>query len=158
MKTLLVFLCPVIFLISCQKNKELPNKQELFRKEVHAIDWTKVDKYPSYESCDSLETKEDRYVCFYEKLTEDIYTNILEYPAFYSERGETDTLILNVKIKPNFSPEIMLARNNAFEINPQVADSIFDSISKKLLPIDPATKRGIPVQTELTIKIKLNKK
>ena len=55
---LLVFFL-IFTLFSCYKKKELPNAQELLRRELHTIDWTRVDTYPSFDSCDTLTDKKD---------------------------------------------------------------------------------------------------
>lgn len=157
MKQIWSLLSMVLLLTACQSKKELPNKQELFRKEIHAIDWTKVDEYPSYNRCDSLKDKEEAYACFYTQLTEEIQQQIQNYPQFSSYKPN-DSIVLNIKIAPSQYPKIQLAKNSTFVLDSPVADSLFSEIAKNLSPIMPATKRGIPVQSELTVKIKLNKK
>lgn len=157
MKKVWGILSVILPLAACQGKKELPNKQELFRKEMNAIDWTKVDEYPSYSQCDSCTDKEEAYTCFYTQLAEELQEKINAHPLFSSDKPY-DSILLNVKIVPNENPKIHLAKSSDLLLSPRVADSILGEIAKSMRPILPASKRGIPVQSELVVKIKRNQK
>ena len=55
-------------LFSCMSDKTVPDAQELLRKELHTIDWTKVDEYPTVDSCDSIKGKNENQICFFNSV------------------------------------------------------------------------------------------
>ena len=49
--------------------KPVPSKEVLLENELKAIDWNKVDQYPSIVECENIEDKAQRQQCFFEYLT-----------------------------------------------------------------------------------------
>src|SRR5690606_4579302 len=69
MKNYWAFVFCSFLLTSCNfVQKELPDSQELLRRELHTIDWSKVDTYPTYDSCEKFTDAEENKRCFFDRL------------------------------------------------------------------------------------------
>lgn len=151
-------LLAVIFLsllFSCQKKKELPNAQELLRKELHTIDWTKVDTYPSFDSCDSIQDKILQEKCFFDEFEQQLEHHMM-HDSLIMYLEKLDTISVRVAVTSNESIEIKATSFNKQQISKQMLDSILELCSKKISPVHAATKRGIPVTTEFDLLLNLH--
>lgn len=148
-----------LFFLSCKYNKQgVPNEQELLRKALHTIDWSKPDTYPTYTSCDSIEDEIKNRACFFETFTQDFF-QLLKNDSLIQTLGlkNLDSLPLEVRILPNASFTIKLNQKALIKKldNHQQIDSLLFTKSLKLKPVQPGTKRGVPVTTSFETKIAL---
>lgn len=134
--------------------KEVPNSQELLRRELHAIDWSKVDDYPGYTSCDSINNEEKNKMCFFDRLNFEVVRVL-----------KNDTLVrLSTIDSVNFLVTLTSKSRLTFQtesINEKLMPKLMlDSIMKKhqnsFSKIQPAMKRGIPVTTQFHLLVKLS--
>lgn len=157
MKKAIAFLSLSLFL-SCQYfEKKVPSEKELLEKQMKAINWEKVDEYPSVSECEMLGDKSQRENCFFEFLTSTIQQKI-GIDSLTTLYPQIDTIQVKVTVFPNsglqFEPQ--------FPKDSVAYDTIkIDSILKARLidfpKINPAIKRGIPVKTQFVLPVILKR-
>lgn len=144
----------LIFFASCNQNTAVvPDENELFRREIHAIDWSYVDEYPSYPKCDSVTGVEEQKMCFFKIFQKDIKQKLLQDSIFVAKKYNSDSLMINVTIFPNGVIELKAVnKQNQMNSNKEL-DSLLFANSSRLEEIQPAIKRGIPVKSQFELKI-----
>ena len=153
MKYLKVFIL-IICLTSCDYfDKKKVNSQDIVKEELETFNWNEVDEYPSFNNCNSADTKALRKQCFQTTLTNHILSQLalrkivvtkdlndtINMSFFISEKG--DLRILNIENNPKIIEQIP-------EINTFLTESL-----NNLPKISPAIKRGQQVKTEFKIPI-----
>ena len=153
MKYLKLFIL-IICLTSCDYfDKKKVNSQDIVKEELETFNWNEVDEYPSFENCNTSDTKALRKQCFQTTLTNHITSQLalrkivvtedlndtIEMSFFISEKG--DLRVLNIESNPKITSQIP-------EINTFLTESL-----NNLPQISPAIKRGQQVKTEFKIPI-----
>jgi len=129
------------------------NSQDIVKEELETFNWNEVDEYPSFENCNTSDTKALRKQCFQTTLTNHITSQLalrkivvtedlndtIEMSFFISEKG--DLRVLNIESNPKITSQIP-------EINTFLTESL-----NNLPQISPAIKRGQQVKTEFKIPI-----
>ena len=138
-------------------NKPIPSKEALLEKELKAIDWNKVDQYPSIVECDSIENLTQKQQCFFEYLTSVIQQKLSQDEITFNGI-DMDTIIVKVIVYPDAAIEFQ----PQFPQDSVAYDTIkIDSLLKERLKdfprINPAIKRGIPVKTQFVLPVILKK-
>ena len=133
--------------------KELPDSQELLRRELHAIDWSRVDTYPTYATCDSLTDAEEMKACFFDRLNFEI-TNVLKNDSLV-QISTIDSVQFKVTILSNSEIDFKTEAINEKLLPKLMLDSIMKQHQKNFSKVQPATKRGVPVTTQFLMKVKL---
>lgn len=147
---LLVF----FLLVSCQYfdvNKTTP--EAILSEELKTFNWNEVDNYPSFEVCDSLQTKLESKQCFETTLANHIY-NKLQTKTITVSQDINDTIMLSFLISEKGELNINLIEIDS--ITSQEIPNIEGLITKSLktLPkIFPANKRGQQVKTQFKLPI-----
>lgn len=155
MKNYWAFLFFSIFLTSCNfAQKELPNSQELLRRELHTIDWNKVDTYPTYDACEKLKTEEENKACFFDRLHFEV-VHVLKTDSLV-QISTIDTVQFLVTISPKSDLKFKTQMVNEKLLPKKMLDSIMAHHQKSFSKIHPATKRGIPVKTQFILPVGLN--
>lgn len=152
-KIAIVFL--VVFFSSCQYfEKQVPNEKELLEKELKAIDWNKVDQYPSTSYCDTLDNAEQRKQCFFEYLSSTIQQKLNVDTPFNKLYPEIDTIQVKVTVLPDatleFEPQFS---QDSLTYDKVKIDSILHARLVDLPQVNPAIKRGIPVKTQFILPV-----
>ena len=155
-------LLAVLILISCSTScqyleKKVPNEDELLEKQIKAINWDKVDEYPSVLECEKLTDKSQRELCFFEFLTNTIQQKI-GVDSLTTLYPKIDT----IEVKVTIYPDARLQFEPQFPKDTVAYDTIkIDSILKSRLidfpKINPAIKRGIPVKTQFVLPVILKR-
>lgn len=149
---LLVFLS--LLLYSCNfVSKEVPNSQELLRRELHAIDWNKVDDYPSYPSCDSIKDKEEAKNCFFDRLSFETL-RLLKNDSLV-QLSTIDTVQFTVTLTNKSELQFKTEMVNEKLLPKWMLDSIMMKNGKQFSKIQPATKRGVPVTSQFQLGLKI---
>jgi hypothetical protein len=154
-KLFLIFLSPFL-LSACQfLDKQVPNKEELLKKELQSINWNQVDEYPSFAQCDSLTDPKANQTCFFDYLTQLIQARLgadtlsLMYP-------DLDTIQLKITVMPNatftFEPQV----TDTIAYNKTLIDSVFKARLVGFPKVNPAIKRGLPVKTQFVLPVVLH--
>lgn len=158
MKKLLVVLILISCSTSCQYfEKKVPNEDELLEQQIKAINWNKVDEYPSVIDCEKLTDKSQRELCFFEFLTNTIQQKI-GVDSLTTLYPKIDT----IEVKVTIYPDARLQFEPQFPKDTVAYDTIkIDSILKSRLidfpKINPAIKRGIPVKTQFVLPVILKR-
>lgn len=146
----LVFATTLLF--SCNYvQKELPNSQELLRRELHMIDWSKVDTYPTYESCDKLKTNDELKACFFDKLYQEV-VHVLKTDSLV-RISTIDSVQFLVTITPESQLSFKTQKINETLLPKTMLDSVMQAHQKDFTKIQPAIKRGIPVRTQFNLPV-----
>ena len=137
--------------------KPIPSKEVLLEKELKAIDWNKVDQYPSIVECDSIENQAQKQQCFFEYLTS-IIQQKLSQDTLPFESVDIDTIIVKVIVFPDatieFEPQFP---QDSVAYDKIKIDSLLNEKLKDFPRINPAIKRGIPVKTQFVLPVILKK-
>ncbi len=155
MKNYWAFLFCTFLVTSCNfVQKEIPNSQELLRRELHAIDWNKVDNYPTYASCDAIKNKEEAKVCFFDRLNFETLRLLKNDSLVKVSTIDTVQFLvtLTAKSELNFKTEMV----NEKLLPKWMLDSIMQKNSKQFSKIQPASKRGVPVTTQFQLNLKIS--
>ncbi len=142
-------------LTSCNfVQKEIPNSQELLRRELHAIDWSKVDTYPTYDSCEKLNDANENKTCFFDRLSFEVI-RVLKTDSLV-KISTIDSVQFKVSISSNSEIDFKTEAVNEKLMPKFMLDSIMKQHHKSFSKIQPATKRGIPVTTQFVLNVKFD--
>lgn len=140
----------------------LESKEERTKKIVATtlkeIDWSVVDSYPLFDSCDETETKQKQLACFEKEITTYFETSLNNIDFILKEDQNTKVAIVFI-IDATGTIAIDSVENAHFikEQIPQF-DSVLQQSLKRIPRIAPALKRGIPVRTKFKLPININTK
>ncbi|MGB6269881.1 MAG: hypothetical protein WBF67_12820 [Olleya sp.] len=153
MKQIAVLL--VFFLLaSCQYfDVKKTTSEAILSEELKTFNWNEVDNYPSFEVCDSLQTKLESKQCFETTLANHI-SNKLQTETITVSQVINDTIMLSFLISKKGELNINLIEIDS--ITSQEIPNIEGLITKSLntLPkIFPAIKRGQQVKTQFKLPI-----
>lgn len=142
---------------SCEQFKiKKTSSEAILKEELQTFNWQEVDAYPSFSKCDSLETNEEKSLCFSELLTNHIL-NYLQQEQIIVSQDINDTINLDFQVSEK--GELMLLHSEIDSIVKVEIPAIERLIKESLeaLPkIYPAIKRGQQVRTEFNLPIIIN--
>ncbi len=139
---ILLFTVIVLFLLtSCDYFNSI------FNKKPTRIDFTMVDEYPVFPSCDSLATLKVKEFCFEETLSLQLETDLLLH-EFTTPLSFSDALIVHVKVDKEGVLSLYTIESSVKnkKMNAELKEIIIESISN-FPKIKPAQKRGNAVQS-----------
>ena len=151
------FLLLLLCLMSCDYfDKKKVNAEDILNEELRTFNWNEVDEYPSFITCDSTLSKEDRKQCFQNTLVSSI-TETISASGIIVTESINDTLLMIFQVSENGDLELMSIESNDL-IDTQIPhlDSLLANSISELPPIYPALKRGQQVRTEFKIPIVIN--
>ena len=130
--------------------------QRLVAKEMEQIDWNTLDHYPLFVECDELMTAETQRRCFEESLVKKLSNGLSEYDLIFKDQVNT---VIYIDLIVDMEGKIKVAdieRNS--DVLAQIPD--FDRIIQReineLPQVEPALKRGVPVNVKFRVPIELN--
>lgn len=154
-KTIPIFLFLLTCLSSCQYLSQVPNEEELLKKEIKSINWNQVDELPAFSACDSVTEKEQKKQCFFNYLTQLIQRKL-----------SADTLAVLYPQLDTIDVKVTVLADASMTFEPQISDKLsfnaskIDSIIKARLvdfpKVQPAIKRGMPVKTQFVLPVILD--
>lgn len=152
MKNYWAFVFFAFLLTSCNfVQKEIPNSQELLRRELHAIDWSKVDTYPTYDSCEKLNDVDENKICFFDRLNFEVI-RVLKTDSLV-KISTIDSVQFKVSISSNSEINFKTEAINEKLLPKFMLDSVMKKHVNSFSKIQPATKRGIPVTTQFLLNV-----
>lgn len=155
MKNYWQFVFFVFLLTSCNfSQKELPNSQEMLRRELHTIDWNKVDTYPTYDSCDKFTNADENKTCFFDRLQFETI-RVLKNDSLV-KISTIDSVQFRVSISAKSELQFKTENINEKLLPKFMLDSIMKKNTKQFSKIQPATKRGVPVTAQFLLKVKFD--
>ncbi|SRR5690554_877229 len=156
MKNGWLFVFFIIMTTACNFTpKEVPNAQEMLRRELHAIDWDRVDQYPTYASCDTISDSDGRVICFFELFSSEVF-EILKKDSIV-KISTIDSVLFSVTINTESDVFFETVAINEKLLPKFMMDSIMQKNQERLTKIYPANKRGVPVTTQFQLKVNLDK-
>lgn len=146
----------LILCFSCNKFSFKRNKN------LHVLDtivnFNSVDRYPSFNVCDSIINKEEKSDCFRTTIHKKIGEELLKHKLVIKESiNETVYIDLVINAKGVFKLDSVKLSKTILKELPQL-DSILRLSVQKLPIILPAIKMGIPVTTRYSLPIKIQLK
>ena len=147
-----LFILASLFACDLDINKKV-SVAEILDDEWKTFNWSDVDEYPSFTSCDSLLTISQKKECFISTLSNQISYDLIGNSKIVN-RTIQDTVILNFTISKQ--GEIILKElkidQDIIEIK-SIIDLSFQNSIEKLPKILPAIKRGQYVNVNFTLPI-----
>jgi hypothetical protein len=154
MKNIISILFVILFFQSCQYfEKNVPNKDELLKKELEKVNWNQVDELPNVSLCDSLADKELKKACFFNFLSQTIKEK-LSPDSIRTLYPKIDILELKIEI----SADAQLKFNTQKTEENYKIDSLLQIHLADFPMVEPAIKRGIKVKSEFILPVILNTK
>lgn len=151
----LVLFFVVLLLQSCSYFSS-SNKEDKVLLDAN-IDFSDVDRYPTFENCTEFIEKTEKEFCFRETIYQQV-GQALDKFQLKSNDSIKETIVVKLKIdsKGVFSIHSMISSPNLKVMFPQFDSIIYKSI-ETLPKVFPAIKRGIPVTTLYELPIHLKK-
>jgi hypothetical protein len=150
---LFTFLIFIVFCTSCDKFS-FSKSQDLQNGDT-IVDFTSVDFSPTFKICDSIIDKEEIAICFRNTMHAKIGAELQKYPLIIKDSIDE---VVYAKILISSKGKIVLkeivSTKNLQQQLPEL-DSLLRVSVKNLSPIYPAIKRGIPVTTMYSLKLRI---
>lgn len=145
------FTCLFLFLNSCSFFTK--KQQKVFVKTDTIIDFTSVDTYPLLPNCEEIIDSARYKNCFYSEIYKQI--NKLIQPQLFQNIVVQDTILLQLQINKQGKVHLINTKKEDLITKPEIKkiDSILRIELQKIPPLQPATKRGIPVTAVFTLPL-----
>lgn len=125
---------------------------------MQEIDWNQVDQYPLFDTCDETASKEKQRQCFEENILLHFSMTLQDY-EFVLNKDVNDTLLVDfIMDKEGLVSVLNIQKDNEIDQQMPEFDGIIIQSLKSLPKVEPALKRGIPVNAKFRIPIVLNTK
>lgn len=119
------------------------------------VDFSSVDTSPSFSICDSIIEKEPKTNCFRKTIHASI-TDELQQHSFSLEQPINETILVYIKIDSKGRPLLVqIDASNRVQQQLPSLDSLLHKAVGNLPKLYPAIKRGIPVETQYQLPIKV---
>ncbi|MGB5431023.1 energy transducer TonB [Eudoraea sp.] len=130
--------------------------QQLADKELQAINWNDVDQYPLFDVCDEAVSKSAQRECFENTLLLHFSKTLEEFEFILDNDVEERVYVDFIVNKDGKVAVLNIEKNRIIQEQIPEFDGIISRSLKSLPPVEPALKRGIPVNTKCRIPIVLN--
>lgn len=153
MKQLYAFLL-VLTLTSCEYfNVKKTTSEAILKEELQTFNWNDVDVYPTFSTCDSVESKNEKTACFTEVLTTHIL-GFLQNKNIIVTHHITDTINIKLRVSETGDLSLLNIKADSLIIKeiPNLEALIYSSLDS-LPKVFPAIKRGQQVKTEFELPI-----
>jgi len=144
----------LFFFFSCELNiNKKISVDEILDEEWKTFNWSDVDEYPSFTTCDSLLTISQKKECFISTLSNQIYSDLISNTKTVN-RIIQDTVILKFTISKDGEIDFdeLIVDESIIDLR-SLIDLSFKSSIKKLPKIFPAIKRGQQVNVKFSLPI-----
>ncbi len=153
----LLTLIGVLLLTSC--NWLAPKEEKtrrLVQEELRSINWNEVDQYPLFQSCAESISKEEQRICFEDELLKHFSRTLNEF-EFVLNEDVGDTIYVDFLVERDGSITVLDIEDH-MEVQKQIPEfnAIITQSLKSLPALEPALKRGIPVNAKFRIPLELN--
>ena len=155
----IIFLLILLLVTSCSYfEKKKVYSEDLLEEELQTFNWSEVDAYPTFSTCDSLSLKAEMKACFQNTLVTHVNSFLADQNIIVSD-DVNDTIRISISIDNKGVLNV-----DAMDFNPETAiqipdiDSLLRQSLKGVPKIFPAIKRGQQVTTafELPVIVKIN--
>ena len=152
----LSFLIMLVFITSCDlfctpKDKNTSDLDTI-------VDFSSVDTFPSFKTCDAIIDKQEKMDCFRTTIHQKIGAELQQH-TFAVKDSINEIVYVDVIINSEgiFRLDTIQASENLKKELPEL-DSLLKASVDKLPKIYPANKRGIPVTTKYSLPIRIQLK
>ena len=123
---------------------------------MQTIDWNDVDNYPLFESCDESTSKTSQRKCFETELLIHFSATLQEF-EFVIVPEVNHTVFVDFLIDQEGKISVIhIEKDKAIEKLMPEFDGVISQSLRNLPSLEPALKRGIPVNAKFRIPIVLN--
>jgi len=149
----------LLFFTSCDffsPDRSMPQGQEILSTEV---DYNTVDVYPLFRACNNCDAYEKQNLCFENVLVNNL-EKILNKNEIIAQKDVFGPVFIDLLISKTGKVKITEI-NTSQEIRtayPEIDKIVKEGIDKLPAIIQPALKRGIPVEVQFRLQINLVKK
>ena len=144
----------LFFFFSCELNiNKKISVDEILDEEWKTFNWSDVDEYPSFSTCDSLSSLSLKKECFIFTLSNQISVDLISNTKTVN-RIIQDTVILKFIISKDGEIDFdeLIVDESIIDLR-SLIDLSFKSSIKKLPKIFPAIKRGQQVNVKFSLPI-----
>ena len=150
----ILYLFFLFFFFSCELNiNKKISVDEILDEEWKTFNWSDVDEYPSFSTCDSLSSLSLKKECFIFTLSNQISVDLISNTKTVN-RIIQDTVILKFTISKDGKIDFdeLIVDESIIDLR-SLIDLSFKSSIKKLPKIFPAIKRGQQVNVKFSLPI-----
>jgi hypothetical protein len=153
MKYLTIIFLGLCFFSCDYFDKKKVYSEDILKEDLQTINWNDVDEYPTFSSCDSSSTKDQRKQCFETTLTTYITTQLSNEIIVITE-DINDTIIITFQISEKGKLTVLdIKSSNLVKSQIPKMDTLIVKNLKGLPQIFPAIKRSQQVKTEFKLPI-----
>jgi len=152
LKHFFIIIFCTFLLLSCSYFENKYQKEEIQVVDT-IVDYSSIDSFPLFPSCDSIPSEEKQKICSQIKLSEHIYASLKTHHLI-TENSINDTILVKLEVAKSGEVSLVSIQSSVFiqkEI-PKLDSLITDGINK-LPKLKPGIKRGIPVKTAFSLPI-----
>jgi len=119
------------------------------------VDFSSVDTFPSFKTCDAIIDKQEKMDCFRTTIHQKVGAELQQH-SFAVKDSINEIVYVDVIINSEgiFSLDTIQASENLKKELPEL-DSLLKASVENLPKIYPANKRGIPVTTKYRLPIRI---
>ncbi|TYA53065.1 hypothetical protein [Formosa maritima] len=150
----LYLLFGLLLLVSCNYfDVKKTTSDAILNEELKTFNWSEVDEYPSFASCNDEVSKEEKKRCFQNSLTA-IIANKIQRDTIVVSQDVKDTIYIKFQISETGTLSLLEAKVDSVTQNeiPNI-DQLIASSLDSLPEIYPAIKRGQQVKTAFTLPV-----
>ncbi|QDO93645.1 hypothetical protein FNB79_06535 [Formosa sediminum] len=149
-----VFILALLLICACDDLKVKKTSTEaILNEELKSFKWNEVDEYPTFITCETSGTQQDRKLCFEQTLAAVILKR-MQAERIIVNKDVLDTVLIKFKISDEGHLSLLNFKVDSLtqaEI-PNIKFLITSSLDS-LPSIEPAIKRGQKVNSEFTLPI-----
>ncbi|MFL0353837.1 hypothetical protein [Xanthomarina sp. GH4-25] len=125
----------------------------ILNEELKTFNWSEVDNYPSFASCNDDDSKAEKKSCFQNTLTA-IITNRIQRDTIVVSQNIDDTIYIKFQISEKGKLSLIEAEVDSITRHeiPNIDELLRNSLDS-LPEIYPAIKRGQQVKTAFTLPV-----
>jgi hypothetical protein len=143
-----------LLLVSCNYfDVKKTTSDAILNEELKTFNWSDVDDYPSFASCNDDVSKEEKKACFQNTLTA-IITNRIQRDTIIVSQNIDDTIFIKFQISEQGKLSLLEAKVDSVTRHeiPNIDELLINSLDS-LPKIYPAIKRGQQVKTAFTLPV-----
>lgn len=150
-------LCGLCLMVSCDwVSSREANTQKLVDRELSGIDWNDVDQYPLFEECDEAVAKTTQRECFENTLLMHLSMTLENFEFMLNNDFEVTIYVDFLVDREGVLSVLEIDENAAVREQIPEFNGIITQSLKSLPKLEPALKRGIPVNAKFRIPLVLN--
>ena len=146
----------IFLLVSCEFFTPSEKRTlQLAEKELQSINWNDVDQYPLFENCDEMTDKLSQKECFQNTLLLHFSNTLLDFEFVLNKDIEEPVYVDFIIDKEGSITVMHIEKSGLIQDQIPEFDGIISRSLKNLPKLEPALKRGMPVDAKCRIPIKL---